>query len=359
MIYCGQKTVPKRQKFLENSWWRHSAYEVRARCIAPASGAELNHYDPLRTKPGRAEGEISQALDDLLELFPFKGEFTVSGRAVLEWSRKYGPLGILLHQTMLVRFPPQPVVAEDRSAIEILAERQRIPYVEFSKQLSGRKVTEFRFQGGWHKSEQFLLAHDGENADPSAYAVLRIERESREMLVTERIGRAWGPFFPTVPAEERESHAYPAPGSTDFAEAYCEPFEEFLQWGRELSTAVALLQLTNNVERWTQGAAALSWLAAAVSPVLRLDSRKRAQLTWRSPSLIGSLALEAMQRMAASRRVRMCKDPQCGRLFIPTNARAEYHDNTCRWRHHKEIERATSKPQRSDTKGRRGERKST
>src|SRR6185369_16618944 len=79
---------------------KYDRYELREGCIAPAPGAKARIFDPwkLRERPYKALAEIVSSRD-CLTLPTEKPELVA---ALLDWCRRYGLLGTLLHRVIAV-----------------------------------------------------------------------------------------------------------------------------------------------------------------------------------------------------------------------------------------------------------------
>ena len=337
-------------------WWKHRSYELLDGRITPRKGATLRYYEPWRDGD---EGEFSellqQALNELVSIVSAcsTGDVTVEIDRVLAWSRCYGPLGVLPHRILAARFAPQPLTDREFDQLDENARRDGIDTAGkrdlVRSQLSGTKVSTMQFHGGWRRTERLVRA--GDTNEWPATAVLRDRMPSTNPIVMVPLADAWGAFFPS--AADKSQDCCPAPETKEFVDSYCEPLDEWLHWAALLTKAFIQLSDEDDKVAFNTGAANLSWLAEPIRPILRrVDKRK--VLTWRSPSLLGALAMMLMHQTAASVTPRVCKDPKCSHRFLPSDRRAEYHDRKCRFRHSKELNRELAKQkQKQKPKARR------
>ena len=131
--------------------------------------------------------------------------------------------------------------------------------------------------------------------------------------------------------------------------AYAEPFPEFVHAARLLGIAVAAVSegRPRKVASWwsddidrKEGVEILNALSAGVSPVATVSAGNRIQPEWRAPSLLGQLAMQAVQDIVGARRIRTCP---CGITFTASGNRAKHHDSRCGAKYRKRAERKNRK----------------
>src|SRR5947209_1503121 len=99
-------------------WWRFNRYEIKDGAIQPAAGAQLEWYDPWRPfRETKKYKDVASPYQGLLQLvakleFPSPGRLSrltdASQAALLEWSQRNGPLGILLARWEALTVAPEP-----------------------------------------------------------------------------------------------------------------------------------------------------------------------------------------------------------------------------------------------------------
>jgi hypothetical protein len=148
------------------------------------------------------------------------------------------------------------------------------------------------------------------------------------------LGAAWGPYFPDVPADEKDTYAYPRPLSPAFWAAYGEPIELFVSAALLLSDTLHGLGAARRGDRAPGGEAragkvdpAFFSLTAGVRPVL-LAPPGGCQRAWRTKSLLGSFAMMACLDLTAGWRILACD--VCGAPFAAGGYQTRYCSARCR-----------------------------
>jgi hypothetical protein len=145
---------------------------------------------------------------------------------------------------------------------------------------------------------------------------------------TRPLGAAWGPYFPGVPADERDTHAYPRPLSPAFWGAYAEPLGHFLSAAALFADAVGALGAARRGGTGHAGAErAFASLAAGVQATLGVGPGGR-ERAWRTKSLLGAFAVMAYLDLAAGWRVVGCG--VCGAPFAAGGYQTLYCSARCR-----------------------------
>lgn len=303
---------------LAGKWWRSSRYEIRAGYIRPADGARLESVDPWRSygaaREKRLRGEtpyqslmaLTQALP---ELHPGDELPADSANELAAWCSKHGLLGVLPHRAELVYLAPRddgdqrgylrggggwtniPVSEPDEVSI---SEVHRLPGDEFG---SGREV----------------LVPTTAILRPAAAAFVRPLDGGPP--VRENLGATWARYFRNVPSEQFEDFRYPIPLSDAFWSLYQEPVADFIAAARALVDAVELVG-----KKPVEMTAAFDFLLSTVRPVIVEVRRHRgpgvSQQSWRAHSLLGSLAMMAVQDLSVGRRGRVRKCGECHATYV-------------------------------------------
>jgi len=327
-------------------WCCFSNYEIKDGCIQPTKKAKLKTYDPwnvyekarLKKKglctPYESLNELIGSLsfqitkEKLYELSP------TSESNLLNWCSQYGLLGILPHRSLMAKFTPRwDTMHPDDSGDELYNVQLNFirisagwKYVRTARIMPLRQTPKKRGQLAptLHKSNQ-----------PFEEVVLWQEWEDGQYSFAP-LEKTWRPFFPRGPSEKGESWDYPMPLSEKFWKMYAEPVEEFLQGARILKSALAELsclpkkksKLTNEeIHRSLFGRKLLHSLVDGMCPVLDIINDKFQQ-RWMAPSLLGSLAMMALQDLGEQRGFLVCR--VCNKLFVSKAYQATYCSIRCR-----------------------------
>lgn len=306
-------------------WVRASRYVLDGQTIRPAPGASLQPVDPWR--------RATVAYEALLQLPQLYLDDQAAGTAAaLKWCQRYGLLGVLPHRTLQVTLAPR---------------WRRDPDEPGS--LSVSRTTYMQAPGGWVTWTRWRVAttHDvgsppregalvaSPPADWTPSATLRPLTEPCAPA-TEPLSRTWARYFPGVPFDQSDTFDYPEPGTADFFDGYAEPVGAFIAAVAEFADALRGLQSRATIPT---ALFRLNALAGSGGLVLRQDGRDL-RLGWVAGSLLGVLAIQAMQDCAAG-AVRVCG--RCERLFKTTAYQGAYCSPKCRQTMQKRRQRARAK----------------
>jgi hypothetical protein len=303
-------------------WWRFDEPEVRDGYLVPARGTRGQLYDPWQVHRDWQDGKVEHhPLDELLAICSTAAGPVPAEAAICAWAKEYGPLGVLLHRTISIVRPTEPIADTTR-------------------------VVHHQFIGAWFS--RFWSVPRDVLLDPKTTplrAVLRSEQALSAETIEGPLSVTWGPYFPNIPKHERDHAMYVAPYEPGmFAAEYAEPVIEWANWAGKLQRAVACFREGASFSDRTTGAMVLTALASVSSQTLDVaDAKAKPRLRARSPALLSALALMALHRIANGESARVCKRPDCDAVFLPVNPRAEYHSDKCRWRHLKSRQRVAAK----------------
>ena len=319
-------------------WKRFHRYEVVGSYIRPAEGAELQTYDPWELwSPDDRTSRPYTELTNLITKVPVSEDETgriwiePEGKAPLErWCSQYGLLGVLLHRTRSVTCAPR-------------WRKQR------TGSLAPSQCHFFRTSVGWEERvyvdppverQKKKKRRDGNLVDnedmPSRFSPPGVVLQD---LVTahmkfEPLDQTWARFFPAVPQNEAVTYEYPLPyESEEFWRLYAEPVEDFLMAGRALRQALIRLLEWKAKPDSDQGSArrgmnVLNSLVTGVASIALPQLDGTVHLRWVSPSLLGSLAMMALQDLSELRRLLRCAN--CGKLFVTKTRAGRYCSIPCR-----------------------------
>ena len=325
-------------------WLKFDRYELRSGCIAPVRGAKTRTYDPwkLRERPYQALAELVGS-HDAPHLPALQPELV---EAVIGWCNRYGLLGTLFHRVVAVTLWPRwrRLAFDDRKDREVFVPEQHT-HVHVP---AGWRTQTIRYSNCISKDSSQLGAPVSKEKMPER------ARQSMAIMIdlpgfsspgdpvrVEPLESMWARYFPDVPSGERTVYAYPDPLSQEFWEMYAEPVHEFVQAARLLTNALEVIrnpQRNNPVAAWfglsqsprsarNSALYQLSELASCTSPVLERKRDGSLHHRWVAGSLLSSLALRAMEDLAA-KRLHRCGT--CGHLFLSEAHQVEYCTPKCR-----------------------------
>ena len=348
-------TNDKALKLATGHWWRFDKYEIRGSYIGPAKGAKLRTYDPWdedEEMPYRSLVSLTEELGittDVLTRAPafwYRPWVEKSQRhpplvadaeaLILRWCRKYGLLGMLLHQAREVTF----VWRWD------YRRRPREPNPDSTQELYPTIYRHIRQVGRW-ETTWFQAARptlddpkrQGQAANVPGHPPPWIpsvvwEDFHNGSIGTTSLDACWAPFFPDVPSHQAATYSYPKPLSDKFWQLYAEHISAFISGALALRYALWCIDhrkpsrvMKDNKTRVEQGAHIIQGLVSPVSPIIGLSKDGVIQQKWSSPSLIGSFAMMAMQDLAKD-RLRLCN--ACGTFFTSDAYQVLYCSDTCR-----------------------------
>lgn len=329
-------------------WWRFTGYEIRDGYIRPAPDAQLETYDPWeayqRTKRRGKEVLPPYARFVNLAVYLMSHDLTEARRHIADWCATFGLPGTLLHQVRTVTLAPRWLsITRDE---QLLVPTQE----QFVRTSTGWATRRTRFQAmdlAQAKTldlDGSLVAHASAPEAWSRVGVLRHPLKSAE-VVQETLRETWARFFPDVPAEEAETHAYPMPLSEEFWRAYAEPYGTFLDalqcirealWDLEHHRPQRKHQPSDFKLVW-DGKRLLDHLLAPASAAIVPQPDGTFTQEWVCGSLLSAFAMMALQDLTEKRRVRRCD--ACQRLYVSQHPGALYCSSLCRWKVQKRRQR--------------------
>ena len=242
---------------------------------------------------------------------------------ILAWCNRYGLLGLLLQQTVLVRPWPQWMPRTDPGGERGLLIPGRIG------QASSRLVPiaqQFAREGSlWRASHEVLLpkkpgtaaptkprpVDPGEVSDWRVSGVAVVSAEGGQLWAP--IASAWSRFFPSVSEPDRERYPYPRPSSPAFWQLYAEPVADFLKAANALRDHVAALRPeSSSVDRIAR---------PERTPPMQRPSGP-------TPSLLAMLYAMVDEDIASGYHAAACAE--CGSPFLSETRRTRYCSPTCR-----------------------------
>lgn len=242
---------------------------------------------------------------------------------ILTWCNRYGLLGLLLQEAVLVRPWPQWMPRTDPGGERGLLIPGRVG------QASSRLVPiaqQFVREGSlWRASHEMLLpkkpgtaaptkprpVDPGEVSDWRAPGVAVVGVEGGQLW--QPIASAWGRFFPSVSEPDRERYPYPRPSSPAFWQLYAEPVADFLKAASALRDYAAALRPEPSSRDRT------------VRPERAGSQQRRSGPT---PSLLAMLYAMVDEDIAAGYHAAACAE--CGSPFLSETRRTRYCSPTCR-----------------------------
>ncbi len=284
-------------------WWCFDAYEVKDGFIRPVPGARLDGYDPwarywkegsaVHSPPYVELGELIRKLPDG-ERLPRPGDEPESlVKAVRAWCRRYGLLGLLPHDTRLASLDPWIV----------------------SRSAKGWEAWRF----SWEPEEQ-----------PTEF-LIETELDGGGWMGS--VDDWWG-YFPDLNKGEVMEDFRLVPLSEDFWKSYCEPLDRFLARARHLDHAVRAVsgEVVTDLDIYPRevldaekAMERLNGIAHGVTPVVGRDENGRFHQEWRSPSLLGHLAMQVVQDLIGG-YIRRC---HCGNSFSSRNPKRRHCSDRC------------------------------
>ncbi len=338
-------------------WWRFTKYALDASSlerICPARQSVLRRYDPWRefresrdALSPRLSGKRTseppyQALFDLIEIDNENKRVTLNHQKTMEWCSRYGLLGLLPHQALLIWLPPRWAKFGKLAA----ADRNWRKLAGFRGELVPQADRYFRTSTGWKFESRFIPAKSYTSAclgDPVSetdlptgyqrpgviWADLKQSNTGAESL------KKLAPFL----GEGIEPFECPPILTDGFWKRYGEPVDFFLNAIVTLYGAVTTIAKnrrdTKKLDRkgavfLADAIVTLSALAAPASAALTFaNDRSGLQQRWVAPSLLSSLALMAQQDLATG-SVRICANETCRQLFTSSAYNAVSCGEKCR-----------------------------
>jgi hypothetical protein len=265
-------------------------------------------------------------------------------RDLLAWCGQYGLLGVLFHRAQQVTVPV------GRTAIDRIYTKGPL---------------------GW---EHRMVGPEGgigtlPPMGPLTGRVVLAALDSDRLIEEPLTGPTWSRFV-FVPKKLRSGRQFSfAPlQSETFWKYYREPVGDFLEAAKLLRQAVRNLVETgsrttsaarsgrrkvspasindnDSVRAW--GLRAFGTLLRGAGPAIYWDEApKRYEFAWAAPSLLGVLALQAAQDLAAGQRIITCF--VCGTQRVTRSKATRFCSQRCYWKHHKAGTRSRAKQHRQN-----------
>jgi hypothetical protein len=248
---------------------------------------------------------------------------------LLEWCKRLGLLGLLPHEVSSARF--------------------------------GSSLFT-RTGSGWSESHEFW---EPGRFEPPENEIIR------ETVWGDLIHEAdtfWYEYFPAQNGNENPPFL---PLTNVFWQSYAEPLRYFLQVARFFANAIEVIEsgshqpvieqeervFTHDEKTYTHperrldlpsAIDRLNLLSKSVSPIVSVDDKGRFQQHWRSPSMLGYLAMQAVQELLGDRKIIRCD--ACPKIFASNHHRARFCSKLCADRQRKREQR---KRNQRKTKARR------
>ncbi len=368
-------------RVLPATWWKFSEYELSPDGrIRPAEGAAGERYDPWQAFQKARRGRPKRRLDaadaktasrrrrvelPYQQLISIAHEYASApekrgvGRprqteaTLLGWCAENGLLGLLHHQLIAARFPPAVQERDDFSGMsmvrtasgwssESIPRRMARTAEGWASESTPRRKPR-RMRSGylasvmpsgtllrWFPTGE--LRFDGFDGEWSQY--FACDSPLRTPAASLRGSQAAG-LGPEDEAQFMGQEAWPPlPGDEAFWREYGEPLPEFVAAGMRLAEAVHLIGLDQQQEPNQHlarvGARDLAELSEPVVPRLAANAEGSWDLSWSSPSLLGSLALMAMGDIAGGARIISCRS--CGVTAVIRSETGAYCSSRCRER---------------------------
>jgi len=157
--------------------------------------------------------------------------------------------------------------------------------------------------------------------------------------ICNRIEAGWFNFFARVRESQWESHRPPVPLSEEFWREYEEPLNSFVFEARYLANALEVLADPKRIIAEGPEAFGPAETLDFEGAVRRLNSYTAGMTTqlsvmddgtyrqeWKSSSLLGHLAMQAIQDLLGERRLLMCR---CGAIFSTLHPKTKYCSELC------------------------------
>ena len=328
--------VTEREKLLQfgiSRWWKCDMYSISDGYIRPAPGASLGEFDPWTAHQDEATPAYIQLSRLVSELprDPFSRHSSESDElrsGVLDWCHRNGLLGLLPHEVSSARL--------------------------------GSWMVQ-RGSTGWSQPDS--PPWEPEEHGPPWGEVLGESVTGEHLYEAEDY---WKKFFPG-----RGNDFEMLPLSDEFWSAYAEPVDDFLRAARWFANAIDAVGapedapviekegsksktgkiLRGEVRLSRSGAIdRLNRLSSGVTPVVTLNQDGYEQ-SWRSPSMLGCLAMQALQDLLGGERILLCA--QCAHAFRSAHHNKRFCSKLCGDRLHKREQRIRDKQKKKARSPRR------
>jgi len=249
-------------------------------------------------------------------------------RRLLEWTSKFGLLGVLPHACASAVLAPRWAAPRLRFMGPAVIQQDTLTRSGAAWQRRTHHVTP-----PWPKDEMEVAV--GSIVDPEfwppniqePHALMRTSLLGSELERVD-LAEAWGPFFPRAADGGRaEDYDYPTPLSARFWEEYAEPLGEFAIAAHFLTETIALAWDTSEPGARAAGIEKLNMALDLTNPCLHLEAGLSPSMS--HGSLISALAYMAFRDLAEDgRMVKYCD--VCGGLFTTRRHEARHCSVRCR-----------------------------
>ncbi len=305
---------------------------------------------------------------------------------VTAWCARHGLLGLLPHRTQSIELAPRweglcgsEVDAEmfqsPHSCTEEMGEPQTLPLIPATRRYT-------RTAQGWRQNCEYpsdgsspdvqcrrhgeLVTEDDCPAYRPPFTMVRGLFNSE--WSREPVYRTWGPFFPTVPRSEADTYPYPLPLSESFWRLYQERIDWFLEaatllrdsvfklsdWRNAAQRETANTEAVEIMKRAARGMRAdvLNSMIAESTTIVTAGEDGSVMQRWRAHSLLGCLAMMAVQDLTERQRIFRCV--VCGKPCVTSAYQAEYCSDRCRHTAQKRRYRARKRTRDAQAPSRTG-----
>jgi len=341
--------IANRVSQVSTVWVRYPRYKLSRGYIQATSTGDPMEYDPWRLySSGRHSAGWQPPYMSLVNLARQIGWAATSGIApteatltetekasILDWTASYGLLGLLPGLAQMITLWPR------------WESRHKIYNSETVAGACEGYTRYIRMGGCWYSSGMMRDSYAdevpavarvvGEPVSkaliPADWPVPGVLRWSHGLFnwEEESLTKGLGSYFPDVPGS-REEYFYPRPGEPRFWMEYAEHLSYFIIWTKNFYEALTEISgfspaQPNDLQavRANEAMYLLESLASSVSTTIEIETGSRRFLKkWRSPSLLSSFAMMAIEDMAAGYWVRICQT--CSGAFC-TNRETPLCDN--------------------------------
>lgn len=311
--------------FVLGKWLRFSRYELRDRCIVPATGAKARVYDPwkLGERPYQSLARLF-AGRDYAEVLTLPADQPKVVEGVLDWCTRHGLLGTMYHRVVSATLWPhwERVEFQDGQVRDVFRPAQE---------------THLFFASGWRTETTVfstpVMQDASRDGAPLDGGELPAELRKPAALVLEIAGainqepldKTWAGYFPSVAGGERGT--YPHPGTAEFWRVYAEPVSEFMMFAWSLVNAIEAITRPAHRDARARGALALGQLGSYGLPYLSPERDGTLRQRWVAGSLLSSLAFMAMEDISRH-LLHQCET--CHTFFLSDAYQARYCSPRCR-----------------------------
>ncbi len=247
-------------------------------------------------------------------------------RRLLEWTSKFGLLGILPHACASAVLAPR--WAEGRLFGIAVIQQDILTRCGASWRRQVLQVTPIA-------PDEEISVVVGDIVPPEfwspgieePHALMRTSLLGSELKRVD-LAEAWGPFFPLANADDcARDYDYPTPLSDRFWEEYSEPLNEFMIAAHSLTETIKVAWDTSDPNVSAAGIARLNMALDLTNPCFHHEHGVSPSMS--HGSLISALAYMALRDMSEKGRlVKYCK--LCGGLFTTRRPEAMYCSERCR-----------------------------